>query len=56
MSKSKHRQPLRAWLDELTPDEDAPPDISGLPLFDWADSEDRPVVATAGSSWAREEC
>jgi hypothetical protein len=57
MPKSKHRRkpgekavghpgrnrpgkPLRAWLDELKVEQQEP-DVSGLPLFDWAEVKDR---------------
>ena len=42
--RGKPGKPLRAWLDELAPDQNAPPDTGGLPLFDWAAERDRPAV------------
>jgi hypothetical protein len=37
-------------MDELRPDENAKSDTAGLPLFDWADTEDRSAV-TAPGAW-----
>ena len=38
-----------SWLDEL----EEVSGVSGLPLFDWAEEKDRPIVVTASTS--REE-
>ena len=34
--RNKPGKPLRAWLDELKAEAEEP-DVSGLPLFDWAE-------------------
>jgi hypothetical protein len=34
--RGKPGRPLQEWLDDLSPDENAAPDVAGLPLFDWA--------------------
>ena len=40
--RGKPGRPLRAWLNELLPDQNAALNLAGLPLFDWAiDRDDR---------------
>jgi hypothetical protein len=44
--RNRPGRPLRAWLDELSPNKNATPDVSGLPLFEWA--EKRPPSVPQG--------
>jgi hypothetical protein len=44
--RDKPGKPLRAWLDQLEEETRT----AGLPLFDWAETKDRPVTVTAASS------
>ena len=47
--RGKPGKPLKAWLDELSAEQDTASDATaGLPLFEWAEAQDRPVVMAAG--------
>jgi hypothetical protein len=47
--RGKPGRPLKAWLDDLSPDENAAPDVAGLPPFDWADQSREHNISAPGS-------
>jgi hypothetical protein len=47
--RNRPGRPLKAWLDDLLPKENAEPDVTGLPLFDWPDRSREHNISAPGS-------